>query len=44
MAVTGSPASLTPDARVHLQTSLYGICGGQSGTGPGFSLSVLIFP
>ena len=44
MALTVSPGRLTTDARVHLWAALYWICGGQSGTGPGFSLSVLIFP
>ena len=44
MALNVSPGPLTTDSRVHLQASPYRICGGQSGTGPGFSLSVLIFP
>jgi hypothetical protein len=29
---------------VHMQASPCGICAGQTGTGPGFALSVLIFP
>jgi len=44
MALTVSPGPLTTDARVHLLASPYGICGGESSTEPGFSLSVLIFP
>ena len=44
MALTVSPESLTTDTGVHLMASPYRICGGQSGTGPGFSLSVLILP
>ena len=43
MAVTVSPGPVTTDAQVHLQSSPYGVYGGQSGTGPGSSLSVLIF-
>ena len=44
MALTVSPGPVATDIWVHLQASPCGICGGQSGTGPGFSLSVLIFP
>ena len=44
MALTVNPGPLTTHTHVHLWASPYGICGGQSGTGPGFSLSVLIFP
>jgi len=44
MALTVSPGPLTTDTQVHLWASLYGICGGQSATGPGFSLCVFGFP
>ena len=43
MALMVSPGPFTTDAQVHLWAGLSGICG-QSGTGPGFPLSVLIFP
>ena len=43
MAVTVSCGLLVTDAKVHLCASPYGICGEQSGTGPGFSLSVVVF-
>ena len=36
--------SLTADAYVRSQASLCGICGGQNGTGTGFSLSTVVFP
>jgi len=43
MALTVSPGLFTTDAWVHLWAGPYEICGGQSGTGPGFPLIVLIF-
>jgi hypothetical protein len=43
MAVSVSPGPLTTEARGGLWAALYGNRGGQCGTGPGFSLSVLIF-
>jgi hypothetical protein len=43
MAQAVSCWPLTPEARVHTQVSPYGICGGQSDTVIGFSLSSLGF-
>jgi hypothetical protein len=44
MAQAVSPRSPTAEARVRSQVNPCGICGGQSGTGMGFSPSTLIFP
>jgi len=43
MALTVGPGPFSTDPRVHLWAGPYGICGGQSGTGPGFSLNFLTF-
>jgi hypothetical protein len=44
MAQAVSLWRLTTEARVHSQVNLYDICGGQSGTGKGFSQSTSGFP
>jgi hypothetical protein len=38
MAEVVSSQPVTMEAQVHSQASQYGICGGQSGSGTGFSL------
>jgi hypothetical protein len=44
MAPAVSRRPLTAEARVRSRVSPCGICGGQSGTGTGFSLSTSVFP
>jgi hypothetical protein len=44
MAEVVSSRPLTTEARVHARVNPCGICGGQSGTGIGFSLSFSVFP
>jgi hypothetical protein len=44
MAQVVSCWPLTAEARVHARVNPCGICGGQSGTGTGFSLSSSVFP
>jgi hypothetical protein len=44
MAQVVSRRLLTAEARVRSRVNPYGICGGQSGTGTGFSLEFFGFP
>jgi hypothetical protein len=44
MAQAVSRRSLTAEARVRSRVSQFGICGGQSGTGTGFSPPYFGFP
>jgi hypothetical protein len=44
MAQVVSHRPLTAEARVRTWVNPCGICGGQSGTGTGFSLSSSVFP
>ena len=44
MAQAVSRRRLTAEARVQSRVSQCGVCGGQSGTGTGFSPSNLVFP
>jgi hypothetical protein len=44
MAQAVSRQPLTAEARVRSRVGSCGICGGQSGTGTGFSPSTLVFP
>jgi hypothetical protein len=44
MAQAVSRRPLAAEARVYDRVNPCGICGGQSGTGTGFSLSSLVFP
>jgi hypothetical protein len=44
MAQAVSRRPLTAEARVRTRVNPYGICGGQNGTGTGFSLSSSVFP
>jgi hypothetical protein len=44
MAQVVSRQPLTAEARVRARVNVCGICGGQSGTGTGFSPSSSVFP
>jgi hypothetical protein len=44
MAQAVSRRPVTPESRVRFQASPCGICGGQSGSGAGFSLSAVMNP
>jgi hypothetical protein len=44
MAQVVSRRSLTAEARVHARVNSCGICGGQRGTGTGFSPSSSVLP
>jgi hypothetical protein len=44
MAQVVSRRPLTEEARVRARVKPFGICGGQSGTGTGFSRSSSVFP
>jgi hypothetical protein len=44
MAQAVSRRPVTAEERFRSPVSLYGICGGQSGTGTGFSPTTLVFP
>jgi hypothetical protein len=44
MAQVVSRWPLTAEAQVHARVNPCGICGGQHGTGTGFSLSFLVLP
>jgi hypothetical protein len=44
MAQVVSRRPLTTDALVRVRFNPFGICGGQSGTGTGFSPSYSVFP
>jgi hypothetical protein len=44
MAQAISRRPLTAEARIRFRVGPYGICGGQSGTGTGFSPNISVFP